>query len=1089
MSQKFRRPSTARGARGDRDEGAVNVQVVVRARPLSYQEKHDTAPVVTKCLSERNEVQISGWKRAHPHKTYTFDKVFSEESSQEEVYTYVASSFVKEVLLGYNCTIFAYGQTGTGKTHTMEGARDMLIACRDLGVAWKDNRTAGVIPRAVRQVFDELQKLDKEYTVRVSHLELYNEELFDLLSPDSVDPAQNKPLRIFEDQQKGVLVNNLEEIIVHSAEEIFTVLKRSSDKRRTAETKLNEFSSRSHCIFSIVVHVKESSVEGEESIKVGRLNLVDLAGSENIGRSGARDQRAKEAGNINQSLLTLGRVITALVEHHPHIPYRDSKLTRLLSESLGGRAKTCVIATFSPSGLCMDETFNTLEYASRAKNIRNKPEVNEKLSQRAVIRDYTIQIATLKQELAAAREKDGVFLPLDKYEELQMRLKMQSEAASMVQTTLLEREKEVESLKILQEETQTKLDEKTEECEVLKTELAEVRETLRLTQIELASTRDELECTRAIVCEQQQTEKKLHVEGSQLKNSLLTSLDDVVGLWGKLARKQDVLETNEAAAHVLRDSLVEGISELTLNVDKFSRSHAEAEGRLRTAFASTVHQTKADTNRMMDAMEGLAKRVDEIVHEFDSQADATDQLALESRSTLKQSITDDSTKTKSLLHGLCARVSDCVEDLSKRLQTQNERVGSMCAHVDREISSLVGSARVFNARQIDGIKSLGAYVAEAAERQISHLRHKCEELERVREREAARTSGACDRLTDTLVKMVRDFANEEIESRANIVTSVKDSTTEAVADIENTQSGHDTRADTLKGLTTEWTDVFSSTATALTAETKERQKPLEETFRTIGSDWSAMERDVSEGTTGAEDTVDSMNDRVVSYTTEAHQLQEEEKTTRKSALSDVTRRVGGGKEAFSEGLAKHSADIEDAAGTWNGEVDRTKESLAQFGSHCENAAHSLENTTTRFISDTWKRDVSTGSTPPRRRPGDPPYPDTLSVTRGHEEIKEEFYANLREKRARENAQSPNGAEDVDADGENVACSAPTSNHSGGETYTSDIAKNKEENNVGMEETSVPVHNSNSNSNSGNTSERETLTAPTRTVPPTEEDSK
>jgi kinesin family protein 11 len=146
-------------------------------------------------------------------------------------------------------------------------------------------------------------------------------------------------------------------------------------RRTTAETLMNKHSSRSHSIFTINIMMRETSAEGEDLIKRGTLNLVDLAGSENIGRSGAKDERKKEAGMINQSLLTLGRVITSLTDHQAHVPYRESKLTRILQESLGGRAKTCIIATVSPSCQSIDETMSTLDYAARAKNIKNKPEV------------------------------------------------------------------------------------------------------------------------------------------------------------------------------------------------------------------------------------------------------------------------------------------------------------------------------------------------------------------------------------------------------------------------------------------------------------------------------------------------------------------------------------------------------------------------------------------------------------------------------------------------------------------------------------------------------------------------------------------
>eukprot|EP00201_Polytomella_parva_P000824 CAMPEP_0175085176 /NCGR_PEP_ID=MMETSP0052_2-20121109/28508_1 /TAXON_ID=51329 ORGANISM="Polytomella parva, Strain SAG 63-3" /NCGR_SAMPLE_ID=MMETSP0052_2 /ASSEMBLY_ACC=CAM_ASM_000194 /LENGTH=1027 /DNA_ID=CAMNT_0016357139 /DNA_START=466 /DNA_END=3549 /DNA_ORIENTATION=- len=269
---------------------------------------------------------------------------------------------------------------------------------------------SGVIPRAIKQIFDYIEMTAADSTVKVTFLELYNEELTDLLSYDD-DP---KRLRLLEDRN-GVIVQGLEEMIVRSSVEIYQVLDRGTSKRKTAETLLNKRSSRSHSIFSITIHLKETTAEGEDVVKVGKLNLVDLAGSENISRSGAKDNRAREAGSINQSLLTLGRVITALVEHSGHIPYRDSKLTRLLRDSLGGKTKTCIIATIAPTVQCQEETISTLDYAHRAKNIRNRPEMNQKISKDSMIKEMTSELEKIKCELFATREKNGVYMTLEQH--------------------------------------------------------------------------------------------------------------------------------------------------------------------------------------------------------------------------------------------------------------------------------------------------------------------------------------------------------------------------------------------------------------------------------------------------------------------------------------------------------------------------------------------------------------------------------------------------------------------------------------------------------------------------------------------------
>uniref|UniRef100_A0A3Q1F0G2 Kinesin-like protein n=1 Tax=Acanthochromis polyacanthus TaxID=80966 RepID=A0A3Q1F0G2_9TELE len=394
-----------------REEKGRNIQVVVRCRPFNTVERKSSYGVID-CDQSRKEVMVKtgGMNDKASRKTYTFDMVFGPAAKQIDVYRSVVCPILDEVIMGYNCTVFAYGQTGTGKTFTMEGERSP-----DGEFTWEEDPLAGIIPRTLHQIFEKLSENGTEFSVKVSLLEIYNEELFDLLSPTE---DVNERLQLFDDprNKRGVVVKGLEEVTVHNKDEVYQILERGAAKRRTASTLMNAYSSRSHSVFSVTIHMKEITVDGEELVKIGKLNLVDLAGSENIGRSGAVDKRAREAGNINQSLLTLGRVITALVEKRPHIPYRESKLTRILQDSLGGRTKTSIIATVSPSSSNLEETLSTLEYASRAKNIMNKPEVNQKLTKRTLIKvrgwqnyeweqmvEYTDKIAAMEEEIKKVR--------------------------------------------------------------------------------------------------------------------------------------------------------------------------------------------------------------------------------------------------------------------------------------------------------------------------------------------------------------------------------------------------------------------------------------------------------------------------------------------------------------------------------------------------------------------------------------------------------------------------------------------------------------------------------------------------------------
>ena len=293
-----------------------------------------------------------------------------------------AFPLVESVMTGYNGTIFAYGQTGCGKTHTMIGLKG-------------DKAERGIIPNAFDHIFgyfDDAKNTKKKFLIRCSYLEIYNEEVRDLLGKNS-----EQKLDLKEDPEKGVFVKDLNMVIVKSIAEIEHCMDKGTANRKTGETAMNKDSSRSHSIFTIYVETAETNAAGEQSIKAGKLNLVDLAGSERQSKTQATGARLKEATKINLSLSALGNVIKALVEgKSTHVPYRDSKLTRLLQDSLGGNTRTVMIAAISPADYNYDETLTTLRYASRAKNIKNQPRVNMDPKD-ALLKQYEEEIQKLKQ--------------------------------------------------------------------------------------------------------------------------------------------------------------------------------------------------------------------------------------------------------------------------------------------------------------------------------------------------------------------------------------------------------------------------------------------------------------------------------------------------------------------------------------------------------------------------------------------------------------------------------------------------------------------------------------------------------------------
>ncbi|TCD71885.1 hypothetical protein EIP91_000017 [Steccherinum ochraceum] len=381
---------------------STNIKVVCRFRPPNSIEQREGGEIIvdfdenTRTVHLRSSQTVSG-----PEKDgFTFDRVFPPGTKQAEVFDYGVKDIVKDVLDGYNGTVFAYGQTGSGKTFTMMGAD---IDSPDL---------KGLIPRITEQIFQSIVESDAhlEYLVKVSYMEIYLERIRDLLAP------QNDNLQVHEEKSKGVYVKNLSDYYVSSAREVYEIMRQGGAARVVSSTNMNAESSRSHSIFLITINQKNTDTGAQ---KTGNLYLVDLAGSEKVGKTGASGQTLEEAKKINKSLSALGMVINALTDTKAkHIPYRDSKLTRILQESLGGNSRTTLIINCSPSSYNDAETLGTLRFGIRAKSIKNTARVNAELSPlelkgllakaQQANTNYQKVIAALEAELAIWRSGGSV---------------------------------------------------------------------------------------------------------------------------------------------------------------------------------------------------------------------------------------------------------------------------------------------------------------------------------------------------------------------------------------------------------------------------------------------------------------------------------------------------------------------------------------------------------------------------------------------------------------------------------------------------------------------------------------------------------
>jgi len=344
---------------------ASKMKVFVRVRPFHGEEESNqnkTIKVIDdKVLIFDPKEEMKGFffhgvkqkgrdiaKKTNKNMQFMFDSVFNEESTNVEVYQGSTQAIINTLLEGYNCSVFVYGATGAGKTHTMLGNKE----------------NPGITMLTMTELYDQINQLQetKEIKVGVTYLEVYNENVIDLLNP-------NGPMHLREDGKGGVSVAGLKVQKIHSSEQLFNLLQKGNSNRTQHPTDANAESSRSHAVFQVYVEM-HSKENGE--FKYAKLSMIDLAGSERSSATGGLGARFKEGSNINKSLLALGNCINNLADGLRHIPYRDSKLTRLLKDSLGGNCVTIMIANVSPSPLSYEDTYNTLKYATRAASIKSK---------------------------------------------------------------------------------------------------------------------------------------------------------------------------------------------------------------------------------------------------------------------------------------------------------------------------------------------------------------------------------------------------------------------------------------------------------------------------------------------------------------------------------------------------------------------------------------------------------------------------------------------------------------------------------------------------------------------------------------------
>ncbi|RUS69760.1 hypothetical protein EGW08_022481, partial [Elysia chlorotica] len=344
------------------------IQVAVRVRPLLQKEINSGQAAQWLCTG--TSIVAANQTNGSP---FVFDHVYDASCTNFKVYQDLTENIVKQAMIGFNGTLFAYGQSGSGKTYTIDAMRTYVI----------------------NAIYDHIRKCpSREFILRVAYMELYNEHLYDLLT--------NKSLHLRETPDRTLFIEGLEEELILSQDHFYTILKKGNENRTFAATAQNDRSSRAHCIFRIAIESRDREDGEDSSVYISQINLVDLAGSEKAGENSGN--RFREGCSINLSLLTLSQVIRKLSEgdKNVHINYRDSKLTRLLQNALGGNSRTAILCSVSPSSV--EETMSTLRFALNAKRVKNQPKQNEVVPIEAKLKRSLLEIEELKKQIEAMQK-------------------------------------------------------------------------------------------------------------------------------------------------------------------------------------------------------------------------------------------------------------------------------------------------------------------------------------------------------------------------------------------------------------------------------------------------------------------------------------------------------------------------------------------------------------------------------------------------------------------------------------------------------------------------------------------------------------
>ncbi|KAF9264663.1 kinesin-domain-containing protein [Marasmius fiardii PR-910] len=988
------------------EDADTNIKVVIRCRRRSEREIQDNSPIIlTSDGAKSNQLSIEttppqstlGVVTLPPVRTYPFDLVFGPEADQALVYHEVVNPMLEQVVEGYNCTLFAYGQTGTGKTYTMQG--DLVPT--PMG---NPSSHAGMIPRVLFRLFHYLETNKTDFSVKVSYIELYNEELRDLLASDLAAPigstqpmglgskdngkAPDIGLKIYEDSNKrGVFIQGVEEIPVKCCADALTLLTKGSHRRQIAATKFNDHSSRSHSIFTLTVHTRENGIVGEDLLRVGKFNLVDLAGSENIGRSGAENKRAREAGMINQSLLTLGRVINALVDKSQHVPYRESKLTRLLQDSLGGHTKTCIIATVSPARSNMEETLSTLDYAMHAKSIKNKPELNQRMTRNSLLKEYIAEMERLKADLLAAREKSGIYISEESWAQLTAEQELRH-------TELQEAKKQVEIIENQMRAVREEFEQSIGLLMKRDAELKETKEKLEVTEGELLERDVELQGVKVALEEEiivrkafEKTEDILDTVATGLKLVANDTTRDLAGLFDKLDRKSSVLDSNSQAVEHHSNTIASATKTLSLNLDEFTETSTVRVTELRQ---STQEFGTKGTKTLGACVRGIEKQLQAVNHALQSihAHDSTEAQALDGYRKVIGKICDTlQTGSKKWEETITATN----EEIHLQLDGALANIFSEFANVIRTLytllESVLSTTSKFVDSQCESVLAAHATANDLAQAEIVRLRKQNQELLQVVEQQKVESARAKDDLIQRVSGMLGDYVEVRDQNLREALLPMQRANESAIKSVGSFSEQHKTITSGIQGEGAAMSRQLEKAKTQSRAMTEESTKVTTATRESVKLSFANAKRKMSKEVQSHSRDVQAQAEAMSSSCSEAFTTYSNAKRARLDVVETTLGGVRSELDHLHHGLNKVSGSMQTYVEETISHADDLQNMTESHKDIARTNVLTLQQGYALLRKEATRQDVPTGSTP-RKRNWE--YINSWDLTKGRDVLLQEW---------------------------------------------------------------------------------------------------